>query len=391
MNKSVADRAAVECPVQHADRRRPDRRDDVYSSSPTPPIRPQRHLSPDPLPEGEAGVTFVVGAPRSGTTWLAKILDSHPDVVYRHEPDEWVPSPTNLDETNINALVSQWIADHSLRTSAKRPFFPKSWQTTPARLLRSAVAGALGGLPLAPDLVARLPLPDLGTVERARVVIKTVRWCDGIGVAARALPTSRTILIMRQPGAQVFSLMRGARERKFQLREGGDLPLDLVRAMACAASYGIDGTAFARLPEAARYAWGWVAFNETAEAALAGLPNAWIIRYEDLCADPEHVAREAMAFAGLTWHAQTADFVRRSARHVGPSAFYGVFQNAALVCQRWRTEMNEDDRRAVEAVAGIVSVARRWQVTEPEPACRSNTDTVPPSYRSTIGDSSAAA
>ena len=30
---------------------------------------------------------LILGAPRSGTTWLAKIIDSHPDVLYRHEPD----------------------------------------------------------------------------------------------------------------------------------------------------------------------------------------------------------------------------------------------------------------------------------------------------------------
>src|SRR5215831_8991023 len=42
--------------------------------------------SPLILPEGE-NVVLLLGAPRSGTTWLAKILDSHPDVVYRHEPD----------------------------------------------------------------------------------------------------------------------------------------------------------------------------------------------------------------------------------------------------------------------------------------------------------------
>jgi hypothetical protein len=74
-----------------------------------------------------------------------------------------------------------------------------------------------------------------------------------------------------------------------------------------------------------------------------------------------------MAFAGLTWHAQTADFVRRSAWHAGPSTFYSVFQDAALVSRRWRTEMRADDRRAVEAVAAIVSAARRWSLAETQP------------------------
>jgi Sulfotransferase family len=33
------------------------------------------------------GLILVLGAPRSGTTWLGKIFDSHPDVLYRHEPE----------------------------------------------------------------------------------------------------------------------------------------------------------------------------------------------------------------------------------------------------------------------------------------------------------------
>ena len=32
-------------------------------------------------------IILILGAPRSGTSWLAKIFDSHPDVLYRHEPD----------------------------------------------------------------------------------------------------------------------------------------------------------------------------------------------------------------------------------------------------------------------------------------------------------------
>jgi Sulfotransferase family len=30
---------------------------------------------------------LLFGMPRSGTSWVGKILDSHPDTLYRHEPD----------------------------------------------------------------------------------------------------------------------------------------------------------------------------------------------------------------------------------------------------------------------------------------------------------------
>ena len=40
-----------------------------------------------------AAPILILGAPRSGTTWLAEIIDSHPDVLYRHEPDVTLPSP----------------------------------------------------------------------------------------------------------------------------------------------------------------------------------------------------------------------------------------------------------------------------------------------------------
>ncbi len=34
-------------------------------------------------------LVLVFGMPRSGTTWLGKIFDSHPETLYRHEPDAW--------------------------------------------------------------------------------------------------------------------------------------------------------------------------------------------------------------------------------------------------------------------------------------------------------------
>ena len=47
-------------------------------------------MTPPPAPaacDAAARILLLLGAPRSGTTWLGKIFDSHPDVLYRHEPD----------------------------------------------------------------------------------------------------------------------------------------------------------------------------------------------------------------------------------------------------------------------------------------------------------------
>ena len=72
-----------------------------------------------------ATAILIVGAPRSGTTWLAKILDSHPDVLYRHEPDEVVPcGALHPGETWRSGCGNAIRAPPGSGRSS-----PKSWQT----------------------------------------------------------------------------------------------------------------------------------------------------------------------------------------------------------------------------------------------------------------------
>jgi len=304
---------------------------------------------------------FLVGAPRSGTTWLGKIFDSHPDVLYRHEPDEVLPSPTSLDEAAALSLIQAWASARSVRTAAKPPFFAKSWRTAAANLAHPLVAGLIRGA--SPWIGSTIP--DLGDIGKASVVIKSVRWSEGIRVGTRAVPSNRTILIVRDACGHVWSMMRGMREKRFELRDGGALPIDAVAAMACAERYGVTSRQFDGLPDVARYAWGWVAFNESALTSLDGLANFKVLRYEDLCEQPEAVTRDLFAFTGLGWHAQTDGFLNRSTHYEGPSRYYGVFQDTQAVANRWRTEMHPADITAVEEIVAL-SPAARWCSTLPE-------------------------
>ena len=62
---------------------------------------------------------LILGSPRSGTTWLAKIFDSHPDILYRHEPDELTLPEPGLDPAE---QVRRWLRQRGLRAAAKRKY-----------------------------------------------------------------------------------------------------------------------------------------------------------------------------------------------------------------------------------------------------------------------------
>jgi Sulfotransferase family len=311
-----------------------------------------------------AAPILILGAPRSGTTWLAKIVDSHPDVLYRHEPDAVLPSPSALTPEALGPLLVRWAGETGARTAAKRPHFRKSWQPGWTRRLRTLLAtavGAAGRLPPPLRALAGLPIPDLGSRPAPILAIKTIAWAEGAAVLARTLPHSRTILILRHPGGQVASVLRGNRRRQFELKTAGtDMPFDEARTIRFAAEHGTGEAAFQALPDAAKYAWAWRAFNEPSYAALAALPNVHVVLYEALCAQPETLARRVLAFAGLDWTRQTADFVATSTTHTGRAGYYAIFRDAVAAADSWRTTLPPDEQASVRSVAAASPLARFW-------------------------------
>src|SRR3978361_1129199 len=153
---------------------------------------------------------LVLGSPRSGTTWLAKIFDSHPDILYRHEPDELkLPTPG----LKPGERVREWLRQRGLRAAAKRPNFPKSWRPPPMDTVRQVLAAALAigeRLPVSSLAAKRIGVPDLVAPNgggSVRAAVKLVNW-DG-SLAARTMPDARCVFILRHPCGQIASVMTG--------------------------------------------------------------------------------------------------------------------------------------------------------------------------------------
>jgi len=320
---------------------------------------------------GHRSFTVVMGAPRSGTTWLSKIFDSHPDVLYRHEPDlvrihNDVPHIcVDGDEDRHVAVTREYFLGlanlRSLKTTGSLPVFHKSYEPAALRLFR---LGALGGLRamltvLPGRTVNRIPAPEfIGGSQRGKLhlVMKTVASLGRAGLLARALPEARIVLILRNPFGQIASRLRGEAQRRLE-RRPRDRELLLTRQ---ARDFGLTPAILESCSDTEYLAWEWAVLGQKAIDELAGLEHVHILRHSDLVGDPLRQARAIFDFAGLDWREETVDFIARSSSHNGPDRYFQVMRDGKKVLHRWRDDLDETQQEQITAVVRNTPIARRW-------------------------------
>jgi hypothetical protein len=186
-------------------------------------------------------VVFVVGSPRSGTTFLAGVVGAQPGFV-------------DLGEVKpLKANVDRWMS------------LP---QDEGARELRSTV-----------ERVRRLAF-----VRDLRPVEQTPELSFVVGAAVRAYPQSTVLHIIRDGRDVVCSLLEKGWLREREGHDDARKPFG-VHPRAWVEPERRDE--FTRAREAARAAWAWRRYL----SAARGAPEHTLeIRYEDIAADPAAAA-----------------------------------------------------------------------------------------------------
>jgi hypothetical protein len=304
---------------------------------------------------------FIFSSPRSGSTWIAKAFDSHPDTLYLHEPDivdrgaDLLPHWFEGDDVSdcgdrAQQYLSRLLRNRNLRTVGTKPFFHKNYRSDAAGKMRAGLIYAGKGLERAglTALSGQIDIPDMAREGFSpRLVMKSVSALGRIeALVTSAVPIS-AILLLRNPCAYVHSYLRGS--RMGMMRAPGPMGrlLQTRSARRLNANAALDRTN----DPVERLAWGWLLANCEANDAIEQTGGI-VIKYENVASSPEAELRTLFSHLGLDWPDSTAQFLKASSGSEG--SYYSLTRDSMVAISRWKQEMPPAQ---VERVKNIVSRA----------------------------------
>ena len=309
---------------------------------------------------------LAFGMRRSGTSWLGKILDSHPDTLYRHEPDSLVKLakvpffPTEALDQQAQDSVREYVDNidkiKAATVCAKLPFFSKNYYSS----FRFALykINALIAKVFIKHLNSQVPVFNfIGKSKRneARLVWKSIESVPRLGELAKACPEAKIVLIVRHPCGFIASFLKGQAQGHMPVTAANNVDKVIWERQLKweqAKAYGLTMEKILSMSQIQVLAWEWLICNEKAISDLKDNANALVVRYEDLCQSPEQEAKKLFAHCDLSWNEQSDAFVSKSTQQKGDSAYFSVFKDPSVTANKWRETLSQED---IDTVKEIVS------------------------------------
>jgi hypothetical protein len=255
-------------------------------------------------------LVFLVGARRSGTNWLDRILAVHPEVLD-------VPSETHLFSHGIAPLAERFHEGAASSTKTGRTYFPEAEFLDAARDLCDRVFLGLGR---ALDPGARL------------IVERTPLHVAHLALIGAVYPDAAFVHIVRD-GRDVARSLRSQPWGPATIEEAAAEWRDAVRAART------DGPTLSRYRE---------------------------VRYEDLLADPAGQASGLFEWLGLG----VDDDVLKAVLDEAGVSYNTDPASPSIGTGKWRTSLSPADLVAVDAVAGDLLAELGYDVDVPAPSPR---------------------
>lgn len=312
---------------------------------------------------------MIFGSPRSGTTWVGSLFDSHPATLYLHEPDviekeprlPFVPHgelPDGIDRIT-QGYFERLAANRSLRSIYMPTIFPKAYRGHLFDQLRMTIVLVLRAIDAVLPAVGRsrsLQVPDLTDAgKRPYLVMKSVDSIPRLPVFARALPGVQFVYVVRHPCGVVASKLRGIELGRMAPPAMYTDMLSLPTAVAA----GIDRARTQGMSNLQKLAWEWRITNDWVYGEVKDLPNVRTVVYDRVAEDIDAEVPALLAWAGLDLDPQVRAYIDRLQGISGTGErYFSLNQNPAKSANKWRGELTADEQAAAAlVVAGSTAAA----------------------------------
>ncbi|MBE0436033.1 MAG: sulfotransferase [Methylomicrobium sp.] len=295
---------------------------------------------------------LLFGMPRSGTTWLAKMIDSAPDVIYRHEPDSEnkiaMPTITYKNERYdqiIKEYCESLINCNTVKICGKMPFFKKSYYNPVTYLL---FKNSVYLSKIAKRFHCSTKIIELIDRDRKNLFLlwKSIESIGRSEAIMKAMPQCKMIYIIRNPCGHIASVLSGEKYNEFssavQAWEDYGIFEKLLKTEA-AKKRGLTLDSIKSYNAIERLAYRWLLYNEHALTSLNDFASrTFIVRYEDICERPIEKLKEIFEFSGLNWNEQTEIFIKKSIS-LDSGGYYSVYKNPVISSEKWKKQLSDKD------------------------------------------------
>lgn len=266
---------------------------------------------------------LVLGAPRSGTSWLAEMLAQAPGMLHYDEP-------CNANINRRDGQREHWTA--YARDRLVDPYFPHHLDPCFAGGFHRSAKWASGRW-------------RSRVTGRGRVIVKEVAAVMLAGWLSRRY-RPHIVFIHRHPVAVAHSELRRNGVAGFSgqwLLKNAQLSEDHLRPF--------EGVLQERRPPLAVAALTWAVRNYVALRELDGYQRLVVVCYETLAAEPEREFRALYRELGLEWTPAVAAAVEASSTEVEPGD-YSTKRISTEMVDRWKCLVTQEQADAVrDAVA----------------------------------------
>jgi hypothetical protein len=306
-------------------------------------------------------INMIIGAGRSGTTWLGSIINTHPEVSYRFEPFHRLQGEIPGIENFVDVLTDPELTDDALRQvydalvkadplTKKPPFFKKNnspnsgvqltWFLSrifrPAKIVYSSF--------YTPSNTSPLVIKEVSF----EMYMKNL-------LANTSMPIT---YLVRHPCGNILSELRGqqtgnmsAHRQKYlgKLMKGHD-PLLYERY----------GQSIDHMSPLEKTAWIWRISLEMGVEAIQSTKKGLLITYEQLCDDPYEYAKQVFHNFGLTYPQEAEQFIdqlysteneAKPTRHKDlMNGFFTVYRNPEKQKNAWKAKITREEQTIIENI-----------------------------------------